>query len=160
MKGKEEYIIRKACLEDIPGIMLINQLTLPENYPEYFFQMHLEHWGEAFYVAVEDNIIVGYIMPRIETGLGLFTRFIVKKGHVISIAVRKEYRRKGVATKILHKSMDDMKNIYGAKEVYLEVRVSNEAAIKLYEKLEFKKIKIIHNYYSDGEDAYLMARKL
>jgi len=53
-----------------------------------------------------------------------------------------------------------MKNVYDAKEVYLEVRVSNTPAIRLYEKLGFKIVKVLEGYYSDGENAYLMAREL
>jgi ribosomal-protein-alanine N-acetyltransferase len=56
--------------------------------------------------------------------------------------------------------MEAMKNVYDAKEVYLEVRVSNTPAIRLYEKLGFKIVKVLEGYYSDGENAYLMAREL
>jgi ribosomal-protein-alanine N-acetyltransferase len=46
------------------------------------------------------------------------------------------------------------------EEVYLEVRVSNSAAIKMYEKLNFKVKSRLKSYYRDGEDAYLMALEL
>jgi len=49
---------------------------------------------------------------------------------------------------------------YNAKECYLEVRISNKPAITLYKKLGFQTVKVIRHYYMDGEDAYLMARKL
>ncbi len=159
-EGEKRYIIRRALPSDIPSVIFINQVTLPENYPEYFFYYHLENWGKAFYVADIEGKVVGYIMPRIETGIGYFTRFIAKKGHVVSIAVLDDYRGRGIGSELMKYSMESMKNDYGAKEVYLEVRVSNEPAIKMYEKLGFKKIKIIPNYYSDGESAYLMARPL
>ncbi len=155
-----DVVIRRAVESDIPSVILVNQLSLPENYPEYFFYMHLNNWGEAFYVAEDKGRIVGYIMPRIETGFGFFSHFIVKKGHVVSIAVLEGYRRRGIATRLMEKSMESMRERYGAKEVYLEVRVANEPAIRLYEKLGFEKIKVIKNYYSDGMDAYLMARRL
>ena len=45
---------------------------------------------------------------------------------------------------------------YNSDAIYLEVRVSNEPAIRLYEKLGYKKLGIIPFYYADGEDAFLM----
>uniref|UniRef100_A0A7J3ZMV0 N-alpha-acetyltransferase n=1 Tax=Fervidicoccus fontis TaxID=683846 RepID=A0A7J3ZMV0_9CREN len=152
--------IRRARREDIPRVVQINRVALPENYPEFFFYDHLENWPEIFLVAeVEDNV-VGYIMCRIETGIGFFHLLPVKKGHVVSIAVLKEYRRRGIGSRLMVESMDAMKRVYNAKEVYLEVRVSNEPAISLYRKLGFQTIRRIPGYYSDGEDAYLMARLL
>jgi len=48
----------------------------------------------------------------------------------------------------------------GCDEVYLEVRVSNEQAIRVYEKLGLETRSRLRGYYRDGEDAYLMAREL
>ncbi|WP_338604755.1 ribosomal protein S18-alanine N-acetyltransferase [Sulfolobus tengchongensis] len=160
-EGKD-FVIRNARMDDIDQIIKINRATLPENYPYYFFVEHLKEYGLAFFVAVVENKVVGYIMPRIEWGFSNLKQLpaLVRKGHVVSIAVLEEYRRKGIATSLLEHSMRSMKNDYNAEEVYLEVRVSNYAAISLYEKLGFKKVKVLKNYYADGEDAYLMARSL
>jgi ribosomal-protein-alanine N-acetyltransferase len=46
---------------------------------------------------------------------------------------------------------------YKATECYLEVRIGNDAAIGLYEKLGFAKVKRNYGYYLDGEDAWVMA---
>ncbi|MEM2529666.1 MAG: GNAT family N-acetyltransferase, partial [Candidatus Bathyarchaeia archaeon] len=48
---------------------------------------------------------------------------------------------------------------YGANEIYLEVRVTNHPAINLYRDLKFEIVNRIRHYYSDGEDAYVMARR-
>ncbi|AEB96029.1 MAG: ribosomal protein S18-alanine N-acetyltransferase [Saccharolobus sp.] len=162
IEEKREYTIRNARADDIDSIIRINRLALPENYPYYFFVEHVRDWGEAFFVAVVDSEIVGYIMPRIETGFSNLRSFIplVKKGHVVSIAVLEEFRRRGIGKRLLLSSMEKMKEIYGAEEVYLEVRVSNIPAISLYEKLGYKKVKLLKHYYADGEDAYLMATSL
>jgi Acetyltransferases len=84
----------------------------------------------------------------------------VKKGHVVSIAVLENYRRRGIGKQLLLSSMQKMREAYGAEEVYLEVRVSNYPAISLYEKLGYRKVKLLKHYYADGEDAYLMAKSL
>ena len=161
-KKEVNIIVRNATLSDLPSIIMINRETLPENYPEWFFREHLEKWGKAFYVAEIEGRIVGYIMSRIEEGAAFFKEIftLIRKGHIVSVAVLKEYRRMGIGTMLMIKAMESMKNIYNCSEVYLEVRVSNTPAINLYQKLGFKIVRRIPRYYVDGEDAYLMAREL
>ncbi len=157
----DEAVIRKARKEDIPMVMYINRVSLPENYPEWFFEEHLERWGEAFYVAEIDGKVVGYVMSRVEFGAPYVAEgSIVKKGHIVSIAVLEGYRRRGIGRKLMENALRSLREIYECKEAYLEVRVSNLPAIRLYEKLGFRKIRVIPMYYLDGEDAYLMARPL
>jgi ribosomal-protein-alanine N-acetyltransferase len=49
---------------------------------------------------------------------------------------------------------------YGAKQCYLEVRITNEAAIDLYKKLGMQVARTVHGYYADGEDAYVLSVKI
>jgi len=140
--------------------MHINRICLPENYAPYFFTDLYERFPETFIVAEEDGEIVGYVMCRIETGLPDFGLLgIAKKGHVISIAVLPEHQRKGIGAALVKEAMASMR-VYKAKECYLEVRVSNTPAVKLYEKLGFDASRVVHDYYADGEDAYIMSLKL
>jgi len=157
-KKQEGFKIRLARMDDIDQIIKINRLSLPENYPYYFFVEHLKEYGAAFYVAEVDGEVVGYIMPRIEWGFSNIKQLpiLVKKGHVVSIAVLEGYRNRGIGTALLQASLKAMKEVYGAEEAYLEVRVSNQPAIHLYRKLGFKEVKVLKHYYADGEDAYLM----
>ncbi len=155
-----EAVFREAEVRDIPQVVYINRVCLPENYPEYFFYYHLENWPKSFIVAEVNGTIVGYVMTRVETGVSFVGSFIARRGHIVSIAVLEAYRRRGIGERLMRISMDAMKKYYKASEAYLEVRVSNKPAIKLYEKLGFRIVKILKRYYSDGEDAYLMARKL
>jgi ribosomal-protein-alanine N-acetyltransferase len=55
--------------------------------------------------------------------------------------------------------MDGMRS-YKAKQCYLEVRVTNDAGVRLYKKLSFDVTRTVHGYYSDGEDAYVMSKKI
>ena len=155
------YVVRPIASEDeLMRVIEINMVTLPEHYPHFFWYEHYELWRDIFLVALVDEKIVGYNMCRIEHGIGHVRRGIVKQGHVVSIAVLPEYRRRGIAAAMMIEAMKTMKEKYQASEVYLEVRVSNEPAIRLYEKLGFRKVKVLRRYYMDGEDAYLMAREL
>ncbi len=99
-------------------------------------------------------------MCRIEVGLSNFGfGGLVRKGHVVSIAVLPQARRKGVAQGIINRALQGME-YYKAKQGFLEVRVTNDAAISLYKKLGFEITRTINGYYSDGEDAYVMTKKL
>jgi len=158
-KFKGKFTIRKATINDIDKVIYINRVSLPENYTRYFFIEHLNKWPNAFYVAEVDGEVVGYVMSRVELGWGITKLGLVKKGHIVSLAVLKKYRRRGVGTALMKVALEGLKN-YGVKEVYLEVRVSNTPAIRLYEKFGFVKKRIIPSYYLDGEDAYLMVKPI
>ncbi len=155
-----EFRIREASYADLDKIIEINMKSLPEHYPRYFWEQHIEEWNKIFLVAETPNGIIGYMMNRIENDEGFFKGDFVLRGHVVSIAVLKEYRRRGVGRALMLEGMYRMKKIYGAEEVVLEVRVSNEPATNLYRSLGFKVVRILRRYYMDGEDAYLMAAPL
>ncbi|MEM0028804.1 MAG: N-acetyltransferase [Ignisphaera sp.] len=153
--------IRPASEKDIDYVIAINIECLPEHYPLSFWLEHLNKYGDVFYVAEVDDSIVSYVLTRIEEGESFFDpNKKVKKGHIVSIAVREGFRRRGIATYLLSAVLGALGYSYDASEAYLEVRVSNAPAIKLYEKLGFVIIKRLEEYYLDGEDAYLMAKKL
>jgi ribosomal-protein-alanine N-acetyltransferase len=160
MTEQSSVIIRKFELKDMDQVIDINTQTLPENYPERFFRTIHAELPSAFQVCQIDRDIVGYTMARIETGLSLYSIFHrAKKGHTVSIAVRPTYRRKNIATKLLKESIAAM-IAHGATELFLEVRVSNTAAVNLYKNLGYEVLKEIRHYYRDHESAYLMAKKV
>jgi ribosomal-protein-alanine N-acetyltransferase len=156
----QTFKLRKFKPDDLQGVMQINRETLPENYSDYFFMDLYERFPETFIVAEEDGTVVGYIMCRIEVGLSNFgLGGLIRRGHVVSIAVLPRSRRKGVAQGLLKIAMEGM-TFYKAKQCYLEVRVTNESGVSLYKKLGFDVSRTVHGYYSDGEDAYVMSKKL
>jgi ribosomal-protein-alanine N-acetyltransferase len=140
--------------------MHINRVCLPENYGDYFFIDLYNRFPETFIVAEENGEVVGYIMCRMELGLSNFGfGGLVKKGHIVSIAVLPAYRRKGVGEALVKKAIEGMR-FYNAKQCFLEVRVTNTPAINLYKKLGFQVTRTVNGYYSDGENAYVMSTKL
>ncbi len=153
------FEIRQFQPEDIGSVISINRLCLPENYPEQFFMGLYYHAPKAFFVAVSEDKVIGYIMCRIERGISHFSRRPIKKGHIVSIAVRPEYRRHGIGTTLIESAINGMIE-YGAIETFLEVRQSNVDAISVYESLGFKVKSVLKGYYRDGESAYLMAKRL
>ena len=157
----EEFRIRNFRSDDLNTIMEINFECLPENYSSYFYKDLFYRFPKTFLVAELNGSIKGYMMCRIEKGLSKLNRFkLTRLCHVVSIAVREKYRRKGIATALMLRAMKNGKEEYGADECYLEVRVSNQEARGLYEKLGFIMAKQNKRYYMDGEDAWVMAKTL
>jgi ribosomal-protein-alanine N-acetyltransferase len=155
-----EYTVRRAEPPDIQAVIQINMTSLPEHYSDYFFESLLRELPEAFIVAELNGQIVGYVMCKLEFGFSNFRRLgFVKKGHVVSVAVVEEHRGKGLGRTMMQESLAGM-TYKGCDEVHLEVRISNTAAIKLYEDLDFVIKTRIRSYYRDGEDAFLMALDL
>ena len=152
--------IRRAEPSDLISIMEINLKTLPEHYSDYFYESLLAELPEAFIVAEIGGKPVGYIMCKTEFGFSNFKKLgFVKKGHVVSIAVLDEHRRKGIGNALVEESVNGVK-LRKCDEFYLEVRCSNNEAVRLYEKLGFVIRQQLNAYYRDGEDAYLMAIEL
>jgi ribosomal-protein-alanine N-acetyltransferase len=111
-------------------------------------------------VAEIDGKIVGYEMCKTEFGFSNFKKLgFVKKGHVVSIAVLDEHRKKGIGKALVEESVTGIKS-RNCDEFYLEVRCSNTDAVRLYEKLGFVIRQELNAYYRDGESAYLMAIEL
>lgn len=154
------YVIRRCEREDLPSVVEINMSTLPEHYSDYFFESILKELPEAFIIAEIEGKIIGYIMCKIEFGFSNFRKLgFVKKGHVVSVAVLEEHRGKGLGKALMQEATTGMIR-RKTDEIYLEVRVSNEQAVKLYENLGLTIKSKIRGYYRDGEAAFLMALEL
>jgi ribosomal-protein-alanine N-acetyltransferase len=80
-------------------------------------------------------------------------------GHITTVGVAPEYRRRGLARLMLH----EIERSFSARSVTtvrLEVRVGNEAAHKLYEQIGYIVVQRMGDYYSNGDDGYLMVKSL
>jgi ribosomal-protein-alanine N-acetyltransferase len=97
-------------------------------------------------IDTEQNELVGYL---------IISRY-VDAWHVMNVAVADSHRRRGIATGLMEQLFEETSR--DSRRGYtLEVRVSNEAAIHLYERLGFKARGIRRGYYTDNrEDALIM----
>jgi ribosomal-protein-alanine N-acetyltransferase len=157
--NNQRIIIKRCNLDDLDGVIKVNEEELPEDYPYFFYKSILDNYPESFLIAQNSlGKIVGYIMWRVEKMPSINSLRYVNTGHLVSIAVSQGYRKKGIAKSLLKNSMKAIKK-YKIHEYVLEVRVSNYNAIKLYEQFNFKISNIKKNYYRDGENAYYMTLK-
>lgn len=155
----QTFKLRKFNVADLKRVKYINQTCLPENYTDYFFIDLHRRFPDTFIVA-EENGVIGYIMCRIEKGLSNFIfHGLIKKGHIVSVAVLPPYRRKGIGKALVLKALEAMQS-YKAKQCFLEVRVTNKPGISLYKNLGFQVNRTIRGYYADGEDAYVMTKNI
>ncbi|ADM27370.1 ribosomal-protein-alanine acetyltransferase [Ignisphaera aggregans DSM 17230] len=141
--------IRVAEVSDIDVIYGLETKCFRDPYPRELLRMLQALYPQLFLVAEEGNRIIGYVSGLIRTD-GF--------GHIVSICVDPEYRRRGVGRALMVALEKRMREIFGICMFRLEVRVSNTNAIKLYESLGYKIQLRIPRYYTDGEDAYLMIK--
>ena len=108
-----------------------------------------EHSGSFFVASDRSGRLVGYCVATVRGG----------SAHLISAAVLRHQRRKGIAAGLLETLI---KYLIGqrVKELWLEVKLSNQEAIALYTKLGFAQLSVISNYYSDGAAALRMRLSL
>lgn len=153
--------IRRVRYSDLGDVIFVNRKTLPENYSLQLFLTMYRNYKDIFWVAedVKRNHVIGYCMNKMEYRTkSFFGNQKVTKGHIFSIGVLPDYRRRGIATALLAFSIKSMIE-RDCSEMFLEVRVSNEPAQKLYKKFRFEVVARVPRYYADGEDAYIFAVK-
>ena len=155
------FTLRTFTVSDLERVMHINTMCLPENYSSFFYKDLYTRFPDTFIVAEMDGELQGYIMCRIEKGWSKRGRLSpARLCHVVSIAVMESYRRRGIGKALVEQAMNRGRKVYDSNEGYLEVRVSNEPAVNLYDKLGFTKVKRNYGYYLNGEDAWVMATPL
>jgi ribosomal-protein-alanine N-acetyltransferase len=139
--------IRPMTVADLPAVQLIERGSFTTPWPAYAYRQELEANRLAMYlVATIDAEIVAY------GGIWL----MVDEAHVTTFAVLPRFRRRRIGERLLLSLMDLALDRH-AREATLEVRLSNLAARRLYEKYGFRPVGIRPRYYSDnGEDALIM----
>lgn len=142
-----------GSVKDIPDILNIQSLSFGGDIP--WNERALEH-------EIKRNTNAMYLMLRDQDLAVAFVGawFVDKEAHITNIAVIPNYRNKGVATCLITE-VKKIALLLGMKKYSLEVRVSNDSAIRLYTSLGFDEGRIKKGYYaSDREDALEMSMRL
>ncbi|MCJ7631491.1 ribosomal protein S18-alanine N-acetyltransferase [Candidatus Bathyarchaeota archaeon] len=137
---KEEYTVRLATKVDLPSIYEIENRSFKDPYPPFFIEILLNLNPKTFLVAEREKQIVGY----------LITTYDRNTGHIVSIAIISEERRKNVGRTLMEKGSDILREL-GVETIRLEVRKSNREAQKFYEAQGFEYNHEIRGYYGDDD---------
>ncbi|HKY52993.1 MAG TPA: ribosomal protein S18-alanine N-acetyltransferase [Anaerolineales bacterium] len=140
-------IIRKMILDDMEQVIAIDRMSFSLPWPERSFRFELtDNPASRCWVAEMDGKLVGMIVAWL----------IVDEVHVATIATHPDFRRQGIAKRLLSHALRELRN-EGAQSSFLEVRASNFAAQDMYRKFGYEQSGIRPRYYRDNdEDALLM----
>lgn len=142
-------IIRKFTPDDLKRVHEIESMSFDQSYGIDVFQ-GLYEMGVGFLVAELDGYVIGYVIFWIK---------YENQGHIISIAVDRDYRRLGAGSKLLVKAIAIL-SLLKLDVVYLEVRKSNTEALEFYKQFNFRQDRVVPGYYETGEDAVVLYLRL
>ena len=132
----------------ISGVASLERECFSHPWSEKSLREELDNDQAHFLCAVADGCVVGYIGVQ----------EIVGEAYITNVAVLPQFRRNGVAAALLH-NLFEFANESCFEFLSLEVRKSNTAAIKLYEKAGFVPVGSRKNFYSEPrEDAIIMTK--
>lgn len=140
--------MRRMTLADVDAVLAIEQAVQPYPWTRGNFTDVLDH-GYLCYVDEQFGEIRGYavLMPTVE------------EAELLTIGVAAAQQRKGLGRAMLNEMLE-MARGRGMQRVFLEVRVSNVAAIALYRSADFAEVGLRRGYYQNAngsEDALVMA---
>lgn len=153
----KQWVLAAAQYKDVSEIMVVERAAYfgAEPWSANNFHMELNRPHERLYVVLRDpesQKLVAYIGAAYRVG--------IHEVHITNVAVAPEYQSQGIGTFLISYMMTVAAQIKFHR-ISLEVRVSNQAAIRLYERLGFQLIRRKKHYYGDdGEDAFDMAQLL
>jgi ribosomal-protein-alanine N-acetyltransferase len=131
--------IRTVQVEDLPQLLEIEAEAAPKSRLAAWELLTLcLGYCETFLVAEADRIL-GYVVSS-------------PKGHIISLVVGRQHRRRGLGTRLIQ---EVIRRLPGTR-LTLEVRVGNREALSFYKQLGFRERARMPGYYPDGEDGVIM----
>lgn len=148
MSGDETTVFRLMTDKDVPAVLAIERQAYAFPWTEGIFNDCLRV-GYRCRILEQDNAIGGYGITSIAAG----------ESHILNLCIRPPLRRQGLGRQLLDYLMDEARNSR-VETMLLEVRLSNIAAIRMYQQAGFNEIGLRQNYYpaeNGKEDALLMA---
>ncbi|NYT14015.1 MAG: ribosomal protein S18-alanine N-acetyltransferase [Candidatus Methanofastidiosa archaeon] len=142
-------IVRNVIADDIYRVIELEYQNFDYPYPPEIVNFLFESYRDTFLVVEKDGEVIGFVIGIVQK----------KEGHILVIAIRDDFKRKGVGTFLMKKLIDIYKK-KGITRLKLEVRASNIAAISMYKNLGFKITNRLKHYYENGEDGLLLRREM
>ncbi|KAL3698974.1 hypothetical protein R1sor_016996 [Riccia sorocarpa] len=128
-------------------IMALIDKELSEPYSIFTYRYFITLWPHLCFMAFHGSECVGTIVCKMGQHRSTF------RGYIAMLVVIKPYRGKGIATELVTRCLQVMRDS-GCDEVTLEAEVTNKGALALYGNLGFVRAKRLHRYYLNGVDAY------
>lgn len=143
-------VMRPFEVEDLDSVLQIEQKVFPDPWSERSF-LDCARWEEFWFdVALQDEKIAGYFVAQV----------VGKEAELHNIAVDPDHQKKGIGKKMMHHFLEKAKTA-GVEDVFLMVRLSNTAAIHLYQQFGFGLLDRRKRYYQDNqEDALIFYKKM
>jgi ribosomal-protein-alanine N-acetyltransferase len=142
-----EIRLRQLSYNDLPAVLAIERRSFQTPWSLAMFVLELSKPSGICLAALEDGVIIGYLVcSRYDT-----------VWHLMNVAVEPPKQRQGIATALLERLFEQADK--PSEQYTLEVRTSNEDAIRLYERFGFRAAGRRRAYYHDNrEDALIMWR--
>lgn len=138
-------MIREILKTDIDAILEIENASFPVPFSRQLFITMTGRQPFRGFLAEESGKIVAYV----------YITEAADEVEILTIAVKASHRKKRIAKSLIDKVVSEAK-IHNVKSIFLEVRPSNENAIKLYSTYGFKQVGVRKNYYTDNQEDALV----
>ncbi|KAF0979421.1 hypothetical protein FDP41_001764 [Naegleria fowleri] len=133
---------------DITKIKALMDVHLSEPYSVYTYRYFMNDCPRQTVLAFDGDRFVGACVGNSGDHRGKSIR-----GYIAMLAVEKPYRKKGIASELVKRVIDEMRKA-NCDEVVLETELSNTSALSFYEKLGFMRDKRLHKYYLNQGSAF------
>lgn len=134
--------------EHVPQVAQLEKLCFADPWSEMSIASELQNLWAYWLVAVQDDMVVGYIGSQ----------STIDETDVMNVAVHPDWRRQGIAEQLIENLIEELKK-RGSHALMLEVRASNTPAIALYGKIGFRQVGLRKNYYRNPKEDALILRK-
>ncbi len=143
-----DYTIMPMTAAHVAAVAAIERQCFSDPWSEAAVASELENPLSDWLVAVSGAGLLGYVGSQI----------VPDEADMMNLAVRPECRRQGLARALVTALVDDLRT-RGVRSLTLEVRASNDAAIRLYRQLGFLQVGLRKNYYFHPKEDALILKK-
>ena len=140
--------IEKMTAAHVPQIAELEKICFHDPWSENSIASELDNRLSLWLVALDGDRVAAYVGSQSVLG----------ETDMMNIAVHPDYRRQGIAEQLVNSLVAQLKEL-GNHSLMLEVRVSNDPARKLYEKLGFQQVGLRKNYYRNPKEDACILRK-
>ena len=140
--------IELMTADHVPQIAELEKICFNDPWSEKSIASELDNRLSLWLVAMDGDRVTGYVGSQSVLG----------ETDMMNIAVHPDFRRRGIAEELVMKLVEELK-VRGNHSLMLEVRISNDPARKLYDKMGFQQVGLRKNYYRNPKEDACILRK-